>query len=121
MKVKITQLCPTFCNPMDSPWNSPGRNSEVDRHSMEWRIHFILQRIFSTQGSNPGPPHCRWILCQLSHQGSPRILEWVAYPLSSGSSQHRDQARVSCTAGGFFTSLATRCTVLPCPLQQSFF
>jgi len=31
----------------------------------------LLQRIFPTQGSNPGLPHCRWILYQLSHQGSP--------------------------------------------------
>ena len=28
----------------------------------------------------PGLPHCRWILYQLSHKGSPRILEWVAIP-----------------------------------------
>ena len=41
---------------------------------------FFLQGIFPTQGSNPGLLHCRWILYQLSHQGSPRILEWVAYP-----------------------------------------
>ena len=37
-----------------------------------------------------------------------RILEWVAFPFSRGSSQPRDQAQVSCTAGGFFTSWATR-------------
>ena len=30
----------------------------------------LLQRIFPTQGSNPGLPHCRQILCQLSHQES---------------------------------------------------
>ena len=36
----------------------------------------ILQGIFPTQGSNPGLPHCRQILYQLSNQGSPRILEW---------------------------------------------
>ena len=30
-----------------------------------------------TQGSNPGLPHHRWILSQLSHKGSPRILECV--------------------------------------------
>ena len=35
---------------------------------------------------DPGLPHCRWILYQLSHQGSPRILECVAYPFSRGSS-----------------------------------
>ena len=32
-----------------------------------------------------------------------RILEWVAIPLSMGSSQPRDQTWISCTAGGFFT------------------
>ena len=37
------------------------------------------------QGSNPGLPHCRQFLYQLSHEGSPRILEWVAFPFSSGS------------------------------------
>ena len=31
-----------------------------------------------------------------------RILEWVAFPLSRGSSQHKDQTQVSRTAGGFF-------------------
>ena len=44
------------------------------------RCHALLQGIFPTQGSNPGLPHCRQILCCLSYQGSPRILEWVAYP-----------------------------------------
>ena len=37
-----------------------------------------------------------------------RILECVAIPLSSGSSQPRDRTQVSHTAGGFFTSWATR-------------
>ena len=62
-----------------SPWNSPGKNTGVGNL-------FLLQGIFPTQGSNPGLPHCRWILYHLSHKGSPRILEWVAYPFSSGSS-----------------------------------
>ena len=39
------------------------------------------------QGSNPHLPHCRWILYHLSYQGSPRILEWVAYPFSMRTSQ----------------------------------
>ena len=47
-----------------SPWNSPGRNTGVGSCS-------LLQGIIPTQGSNPGLPHCRWILYQLSHQGSP--------------------------------------------------
>ena len=37
-----------------------------------------------------------------------RILEWVAIPFSRGSSQPRDLTQVSCTAGRFFTILATR-------------
>ena len=37
-----------------------------------------------------------------------RILEWVAFPFSRGSSQPRDWTQVSCIAGGFFTSWATR-------------
>ena len=38
-----------------SPWNSPGQNIGV-------RSLSLLQGIFPTQGSNPGSPHCRWIL-----------------------------------------------------------
>ena len=37
-----------------------------------------------------------------------RILEWIAFPFSRGSSQPRDQTQVSCIARGFFTSWATR-------------
>ena len=64
---------------MDRPWNSPGQNTGVGSCCLH-------QGIFPTQRLNPGLPHCRQILYQLSHQGSPRILEWVAYPFSSGSS-----------------------------------
>ena len=75
-----------------SPWNSPGENARVGRLS-------LLQGIFSIQRSNPGLPHCRQILYQLSHKGSPRILEWVAFSFSSGSSQPRNQTGVSFIAG----------------------
>ena len=37
-----------------------------------------------------------------------RTLEWGAFPFSRGSSQPRDRTQVSCIAGGFFTSWATR-------------
>ena len=87
------------------PWDSPGKNAGVDSLS-------LFQGIFSTQGLNPGLLNCRWILyhwspweslldllcCvwetqvshiadgffyRLSHQGSPRILEWVAISFSN--------------------------------------
>ena len=68
----------------------------------------LLQRIFPTRGSNPGLLHCRQILCQLSHKGSPRLLEWVAFPFSRGSSWLRNQTGVPCIAGRFFTNWAIR-------------
>ena len=40
-----------------------------------------------------------------------RILEWVAFPLSRGLSQSRDQTLVSCIAGEFFTSWATKMNI----------
>ena len=49
---------------LHSPWNSAGQNTAVGSLS-------FLQGIFPTQGWNPGLPHCRWILYQPSHQGSP--------------------------------------------------
>ena len=45
---------------------------------------------------------------RLSHQGSPRILEWLAYPFSRRLSQPRGWTRVSCIAGRFFTNWAIR-------------
>ena len=78
-----------------SPWNSLGQNTAVGNCS-------LLQGIFLTQGLNPGLPHCRWILYQLSNKGRPRTLEWVAYPFSSRSSQPRNWTGVSCIAGRFF-------------------
>ena len=82
----VTQLCPTLlhhmgCSPPGySPRDSPGKNTGVGCHA-------LLQGIFPTQGSNPGLLPCRWIL---THQGSPRILEWVAYPFFRGPSQPRN-------------------------------
>ena len=86
---------------LHSPWNSPSQNTGVGSIP-------LLQGIFPTQGSNPGLPHCRQILYQLSHEGSPRILEWVAYPFSSRSSQPRNWTGVFCIAGRFFTNWAIR-------------
>ena len=90
LKVKVAQSCPILCDSslrlhgVYHPWNSPGQNVGVGSLS-------LLQGIFPTQGSKPGLLHCRWVLYLLSHQGSPRILEWVAYSFSSGFSQPRNR------------------------------
>ena len=95
-----------------SPWDSPGQNTRV--HSLS-----LLQGIFPFQGLNPGLPHGKQILYQLRHKGSPRILEWVAYP-SSRSSWPRNRTRVFRIAGGFYTNWAIwingkkRYYIIPC-------
>ena len=94
------------------PWDSPGKNTVVGCHS-------LLQGIFPTEGWNPGLLLCRQILYCLSHLESlvnnceseshsvmskslrilqARILEWVAVPLSRGSSQLRDWMQVCISA-----------------------
>ena len=60
-EVKVAQLCPTLCKPMD------------------YTVHGILQA---------------------------RILEWVAFPISRGSSQSRDLTQVSHIAGGILYHLS---------------
>ena len=64
----VAQLCLILCDPVNcSPWgssvhgDSPGKNTGVGCHT-------LLQGIFPTQGSNPGFPHCTWILYHLRHQ-----------------------------------------------------
>ena len=71
VKVKVTQSCPTLCDPI---------------------VHGILQA---------------------------RILEWVAFPFSRGSSQPRDRTQVSHIAGRFFTSWATRVAHSPIKSSES--
>ena len=106
MIVKVAQSCPTLCDPcmvhgilqarmlewvaisfpnpgieprsptlqVDSlPAEPQGKSKNTGVSSLS-----LLQGIFPTQGSSLGLLHCRQILYQLSHKGSPRILEWVA-------------------------------------------
>ena len=56
----------------DSLWPhglEPPRFQDSPRKNTGVGCHVLRQRIFQTQGSNPGLPHCRWILYHLSHQG----------------------------------------------------
>ena len=104
----VTQSCPTLCNSVD--FSLPGL--PVHGHSLGKNTWVgccaLLQGIFPTQGSNPRVPYWRQIFYHLNHQGSPRILEWVPYHFSRGSSQFRDWTQVSCIAGRFFTIWAKR-------------
>ena len=88
----VTSLTAAYKAPLEVHGDSQGKNTGVGCHD-------LLQGIFPTQGSNTGLLYCRRILYCLSHQGSPRILEWVAYPFAKGSSQATSQTGVSCIAG----------------------
>ena len=69
-----------------NPWNSPDQNTGVGSLS-------LLQGIFPTQGLNPGLPHCRHVLYQLSHRGSPpqpcHLEHWSQGPLYKHCTPHR--------------------------------
>ena len=73
--VLVTQSCPTvrphglWPARLLWPWNSPGKNTGVDCHS-------LLQSIFPTQGSNLGLLLCRQILYHLSYREDPM---WISY------------------------------------------
>ena len=101
------QSCLTRCNSMDlSPpgssvhGDSPGKDTGVDCHA-------ILQGIFPTQGSNPGLPPLQVKSLPSKPPGKSKntgVGNLLAYPFSRGTSQPRNQTKVSCFAGGFFTS-----------------
>ena len=62
--VVSASLCPMDCSP-------PGHSVHeiLQARILEWVALSLLQRIFPTQGWNPGLPHCRRILYRLSQQG----------------------------------------------------
>ena len=72
VKVKVSQSCPTLCDPMD--YSVQGI---LQARILEWVALSLLQGIFPTQRSNPGLPHCRQILYQLSHKTFLKVLLWV--------------------------------------------
>ena len=79
---EVAQSCLTLSDPMDCSLPGSSVHGIFQARVLEWgAIAFSL--------SNPGLLNCKQIIYCLSHQGSPRILEWVAYPFSRESSQPR--------------------------------
>ena len=100
IKILWSESCSVVSNSL-RPHGLYSQNTGVGRLS-------LLQGIFPTQGLNKHFPHCRRIVYHLSHKGSPRIMEWVACPFSSGSSRLRNRNGVSWVAGRLFTNWAIR-------------
>ena len=66
--------------------------------------HSLLQGNLPNPEIEPWSPTLQVDSLPAEPPEKPRILEWVAYPISSRSSRPRNQTRVSCIADGFFTS-----------------
>ena len=79
----IAQSCLTLCDPMDCSPPGSSVHGILQVRILEWVARLSPRGIFPMQRPNSGLPHCRWILYQQSHQGSPRKLEWVAFSRTS--------------------------------------
>ena len=118
----VAQSYRPLCDPMDcSPPGSSVRGDSLGKNTGVG-FHAPFQRIFPTQGRNPGLAHCRQILHHLSHQGSPRVgqalLEW-GLSLLQGIFPTQELNRGLLHAGGFFISWVTREALMFCYI--SFF
>ena len=74
--MKVAQSCPTLRpHGLYSPWNSPGQTTGVGSLS-------LLQRIFPTQGSNPGFTALQADSLPAEPQGKPKTVRvWVTQSL----------------------------------------
>ena len=70
----VTHSCPTLCDPMDCSLPGSFVHGDSPRKHTGVGCLALLQEIFPTQGSNPGPLYCRQILYYLNHQGSTSLL-----------------------------------------------
>ena len=101
-KVKVTQLCPTLCDPMNCI------HEILQARILEW-VAFPFSRGSSQPRDQTQVSHLAGgFFTSWATREAPRLLEWVAYPFSSRSSWPRNRTRVSCIAGGFFTNWAMR-------------
>ena len=69
VKVKGAQSCPTLCDPIDYRVHGI-----LQARILEWVAVTFSRGSFPTQGLNPGLPHCRRVLYQLSHRGNSSVL-----------------------------------------------
>ena len=104
INIFTTILCSVLCldvqcYPMDC--SLPGFSVHEDSSGKNTGVgcHALFQGIFPTQVSNLGLLHCRWIICHLSHQGSPvvyiylkivRLLSQVALVVKNPSANAGD-------------------------------
>ena len=81
--------------------------SKENRWKIKWRPWLLLE-VAQSCLTLCNPMDCSLPGFSIHGIFQARVLEWVATPFSWGSSQPRDQTRVSCTIGRRFTLWATR-------------
>ena len=109
----VAQSCPTLWNPMDCSPLGSSIHGDLQARILE-RLSCPPPGDLPNAVIKPRSPTLQvvfffFFFYHLSHQGSPWILEWVAYLFSRGSSPPRNQTgSPALQADGFFTSWATR-------------
>src|SRR5574340_591663 len=82
------------------PWDSPGKNTGVGC--------YVLLQCMKVKSESEVAQSCPTLCDPMDYTVhgilQARILEWVTFPFSRGSSQPGDRTQVSRIAGGFFTS-----------------
>ena len=89
-----------------TPWTIQSMEFSRPEYWNEWP--FPSPGELPNPGIEPRSPALQVDSLPAEHKGSPRILEWVAYPFSSRSSLPRNRTGVYSIAGGFFTNWAMR-------------
>ena len=103
----VAWLCPTLCDPMDCTHQAP-LSMEFSRQEYWSGLPCPPAGDLPNPGIKPTSHALQADAVPSELQGSPRIVEWVAYPFSSRSSQSKNRTWVSCIAGGLFICWATR-------------
>ena len=102
LKVKVTQSCPTLCDPVDYTINGI-----LQARILEW-VDFPFSRVLPNPATEPRSPALQADSLPAEPQGKPKNNEVGSDPFSSGSSGPRNWTRVSCIAGRFFTNRGVR-------------
>ena len=94
-----SRLCLTLCDPVDCNCQAPLSIGILQARILEWVAMPSSRGSSQPRNQTQVLQHCRRILYHLSHQGSPRILEWV---LIQGIFPIQESTRLSCIAGGVY-------------------
>ena len=102
---------PVMSDSLRHPWTAahqaPQSMGILQASMLEW-VAIPSSRDLPNPGIEPRSPALQVDSLVTEPSGKPKNMEWVACPISRGSSWPRNQTGISCIAGGFFTSWATR-------------